>query len=130
MADNSNVEFGLTQLDNNRSFVTTSHEWGREAGSTAILMRAPLLGFSISNITEEDHSHPGGIHYPSGAPFKGNKDATNDVGIAQNHQQINPNIRFNIYTPSDKTYTPYSGNTTRDPLPEIIIPIRKKPKIN
>lgn len=130
MANNSDVEFGITALDDNRSFITTSHEPGREVGSEGILMLAPLLGFSVGNITEQDHSHPEGVTYPSGAPIKGDNNPTLDVGIAQRLERINPNIKFNIYTPSNNSYTPYSGSTTRDPLPEIVLPPAKRKKSN
>lgn len=126
MADNTNVEIGITKLNDDRSFITTSHENGRDAGSTGI-RQIKELGVGAKNMVELTHSHPLGIKVPSGAPT-GNEPPTGDVKIARGIGSVNPNVRFNIYTPSDGKYTPFSGSTKKEALPEFIItaPPRKK----
>ena len=82
MANNTNVEVGITKLNDDRSFITTSHEKGREAGNLGI-RQIEGLGIKIENITEKTHSHPGGISYPSGRPNEGsNEEPTADVKSA------------------------------------------------
>ncbi|MBK7289138.1 MAG: hypothetical protein IPI78_02195 [Chitinophagaceae bacterium] len=130
MANNTNVEVGITKLNDDRSFITTSHEKGREAGNLGI-RQIEGLGIKIENITEKTHSHPGGISYPSGRPNEGsNEEPTADVKSAAILERINPAIKHSIYTPSDGKYTPYSGKTTRPPLPEVIIKSRPRKKTN
>jgi hypothetical protein len=130
MADNTNVEIGITKLNDERNFITTSHEKGREAGSLGI-RQIGELGIKIENIVEKTHSHPGGIKDPSGRPNEGgNEKPTADVASAGILERRNPAIKHYIYTPSNKQYTQYSGKTTRPSLPEIIIKSRPRKKDN
>jgi hypothetical protein len=96
-------------------------------GSTGLL-DDPILKLNTSNLIEDDHSHPGGIHYPSGRNPEGiNVNRNGDVQVAKGLEQQNPNIKFNIYTPSDKAYTPYSGSSAApDEQPVIVTPHKKK----
>jgi hypothetical protein len=125
MADNTQVEFGLTKLNDERNFITTSKGKTQEAGSTGIRQNR-LMGVTVEKILESIHSHPGGIKEPSGAPLPPDNPAL-DVQIAAGLQRSNPNIIFCIYTPSGKSYNQYSGSTTRGELAPagIIVPRRK-----
>lgn len=128
MANDTNVEIGFTKLNDDRSFITTSHEWGREAGNLGI-RQISELGVKVENILEKTHSHPGGIKDPSGRPNEGTGEKpTADVASAANLELRNPSIKHFIYTPSDGKYTQYSGKTTRPPLQEVIIKSRPRKK--
>lgn len=128
MADNSNVEFGLTKMKDGRSFITTSNDETQEVGGTGIKTIAGL-NVTLENVKEHTHSHPAGIEYPSGRPEAGsNEKAGADVLVAQIHERRNPSVKFYIYTPLNKKYTGYSGATTREPLPEIIVTPKRSPK--
>ncbi|NML22221.1 BA14K family protein [Pseudoflavitalea sp. G-6-1-2] len=37
-------------------------------------------------------------------------------------------LKFSIYTPSDGTYTPYSGSTKKDAMEPVIITFPRKKK--
>jgi hypothetical protein len=127
MADNTQVEFGLTKLNDGRNFITTSQDPGQDAGSAGIRQNR-LMGVTAEKILESIHSHPGGIKEPSGAPLEApGSMPKDDVLIAAGLQRKNPNIIFCIYTPSDKTYNQYSGSTTKKDSEVIIsVPRRKK----
>lgn len=130
MANNTDVEIGITKLNDDRNFITTSHEKGREAGNLGI-RQIEELGIKIENIVERNHSHPDGISYPSGRPNEGtNEKPSADVASARILERINPSIKHNIYTPSNGKYTPYSGKTSRPALPEVIIKSRPRKKTN
>jgi hypothetical protein len=128
IANNTKVEFSLTSLNDGRNFITTSHEFGQEAGSTGIRQNKDL-NVSVDNIREMTHSHPLGIKVPSGA-LVGNEQPTSDVLSARLLGKKNPNICFCIYSPSDGTYTEYNGYTKKPDLEPVIItapaPKRKK----
>jgi hypothetical protein len=119
MANNTNIEIGLTVMNDERSFISTSHEPFRTAGLVGIRKNAEL-NIKIENIAEETHSHPLGVHDPSGRTVSDEK-SSGDILGAQLLEKINPGIKFSIYTPSDGVYTSYSGKTTRPPLPEVIV---------
>lgn len=114
MAGNTDVEFGITKFKDGRDFITTSCESTQEAGNLGI-RQILELGLKIENIVEKTHSHPFGIKMPSGAPGADEK-PTGDVLSASILEKINPNIKHFIYTPSDGTYTPYSGKSITPPL--------------
>ena len=126
LANNSNVEFSITKLDDDRNFITTSHEKGGEAGQLGIRQNKDL-NISIESIKEITHSHPLGIKTPSGATV-GNEQPTADVLSARILGGKNSNIKFSIYSPSDGTYTPYNGATKKPNLPEVIITAPKRRK--
>jgi RHS repeat-associated protein len=128
-ADNSDVEFGILKFGDGTDYVTTSHSPTSEVGSRG-LEDDPILNLNLSDLVEQDHSHPGGIHYPSGRVPEGVDDKpTADIGMAKRTEKRAPNVKFNIYTPSDKKYTPYtSSDHTPEETPVIITaPRRKKP---
>lgn len=106
LADNSNIEWGITKFSDGENYVTTSREWGRELGGTGIITNVP--GLAQKNVTEHDHSHPGGIDYPSGMVPEGMESTSGDVASAkaQERRFPNSNIKFNIYTPSNGKYHP------------------------
>jgi len=122
MANNTDVEVGITKLDNGKSFITTSHDEGREAGSAGIAQNK-ALGVVPGKIREMSHSHPGGKKEPSGTVTPGHN-PTADVGIAQKMEKINPDIKFSIYTPSDGRYKNYSGSTQPVPLPTVTVTVK------
>ena len=123
VANNSNVEWSIIQTcDNN--FISTTHDAGMEAGSTGILTNKDLIP-NRNNVNEIDHSHPGGIKLPSGLE---DPNAKGDVQNAANVSKKSPNAKFNIYTPSDGAYHPYSGSTTRPDLEPVIIRSTRKKK--
>ncbi|KIC89056.1 JAB-like toxin 1 domain-containing protein [Flavihumibacter sp. ZG627] len=126
LANNANVEFSITKLDDDRNFITTSHEKGGEAGQLGIRQNGDL-NISAENIKEITHSHPLGIKTPSGATV-GNENPTADVLSARLLGGKNSNIKFSIYSPSDGTYTPYNGRSKKPNLPEVIITAPKRKK--
>jgi hypothetical protein len=128
-AKNTDVEFGIMKFNDGTDYVVTSHEHTNDNGLSAVLYD-PVLKLNPANLIEQDHSHPDGIHYPSGRNVEGmDLDRQGDVQNAKSLEKIAPNIKFNIYTPSDGVYTPYSGSTHQPNLPAIIVtPKLKKPK--
>lgn len=128
-ANNSRVEFGIIKVEDGRSYISTSHEYGQNAGITAVLANRNMLGFKIENITELTHSHPDGIKAPSGAPVAGtDQQPSSDVEAARVIGNKSPNAVFRIYTPSDKKYSNYDGNTTRPDLENVIVTPQIKKK--
>jgi RHS repeat-associated protein len=126
-ADNTNVEFGILKFDNGTDYVTTSHMDQGNVGPTGLL-DDPILNLKVSDLTEMDHSHPLGIKYPSGRNIEGvDENREGDIQVAQKYEKINPNIKFSIYTPNDKQYTPYTGSERAPNLePVQVIGHRKK----
>ena len=128
-AQNSNVEWSIMKFSDGQNFVSTTHEAGMEAGSNGILSDK-TLNLDKSELIEHDHSHPGGIHYPSGlTPAGVNADRGGDIGAAKREVRTSPNVQFNIYTPSDGQYTPYHSTDHEPEMEPVIItaPRRKKP---
>lgn len=85
-------------------------------------------GEGAGNIVDFTHSHPGGIHYPSGlAPSGMNVNRGGDMEIVRIFVKYSPSARFNVYTPQDGEYTPYHSTDTKGDLsPIIVTPHRKK----
>lgn len=88
----------------------------------------PSTGHTIKDVVGQDHSHPAGIQSPSGTVLEGMSpdDETGDIANARLIHSQNPNVIFNIYTPSNGKYTPYDENTKTPTMPEIIITVPKK----
>jgi len=129
-ANNTDVEFSILKFGDGTDYVSTSHMAGGEVGSTG-LMGDPILNLNASNLVEDDHSHPGGIRYPSGRVPEGAsaEGREGDIQAAAQTEKRSPNVKFNVYTPSDKKYTPYKGSDTLPSETPVIItaPRRKKP---
>lgn len=120
----------MLKFGDGQNFVSTSHSEFGDPSTNAILFD-PSLNLASKDLTEYDHSHPGGIHYPSGRPLEGeNSRNCCDIGVAErtNKQFPGSNIKYNIYTPSDGQFTPYTTDSKRPGLPVLIItaPIKKK----
>ena len=64
-AKNSNVEWSNSSFSEGKNFVSTTHEHGGE-GFAQLLLKGNVPGESASDLLEYDHSHPGGVPYPSG----------------------------------------------------------------
>lgn len=129
LADNTDIEWGITKFSDGENYITTSREKGRELGGSGILKKIP--GLTDKDMTERNHSHPDGIDYPSGRVNEGQTGHNGgDIGVAQilEQQFPNSNISFNIYTPSDGKYHPYTSNTKRPNLPEVVLPPARKKK--
>ncbi|HET7116643.1 MAG TPA: RHS repeat-associated core domain-containing protein, partial [Hanamia sp.] len=126
-ADNSNVEWSVMKFSDKQNLVTTSHSATSDIASRE-LIRNPELKLTSKELVELDHSHPGGIHYPSGRVPAGMTSQSGDVPFANWVESKFPNsaIKFNIYTPSDGAYTPYDGNTVLPDLAPVIIEMPKK----
>ena len=127
-ANNSNVEWGMLKFSDGQNFISTTHEAGMNAGSNGILSDKSL-NLDRAKLIEDDHSHPGGVHYPSGlTPAGVDVDRGGDIGAAKRLVGSAPNVRFNIYTPSDGQYTPYHSTDHEPDLAPVIItaPRRKK----
>ena len=89
------------------------------------------LNLSSRDLIDLDHSHPGGIHYPSGrAPEGINNDEGGDVPYAKwvEGKFSNSNVHFNIYTPLDGQFTPYDGDTKLPDLPPVTVTAKRKKK--
>lgn len=120
-ANNTDMEWGLTTFSDGETYITTSRERTFEVGGRGILARDPSL--LDKDMTIKNHSHPDGIDYPSLE--------TGDVGVAKFLEQLYPNskISFNIYTPSNGKYHPYTSDTKRTgDLPEFVVPPAKRKK--
>jgi RHS repeat-associated core domain len=127
-ADNTDVEFSISKFSDGTSYVTTTHMRGGEVGSKGIL-QDPILGLNITSLIEQNHSHPDGINYPSGRTPDGIDVSRNgDIAWAKLLLKRAPDVKFNIYTPNDKKYTPYKSTDRAPALPEVIVtpPRRKK----
>jgi hypothetical protein len=127
-ANNTDVEFGILKFGDGTDYVSTSHIAGGNVGSRGLL-DDPILNLNASDLVESDHSHPGGIHYPSGRVPEGvDVDRGGDISDAKRVEKRSPNVKFNIYTPSDKKYTPYKSSDKEPDEPPVIItaPRRKK----
>ena len=89
---------------------------GGEVGSRGLL-NDPILNLNNADLKELTHSHPDGIDYPSGRVPEGvNESRGGDIGFGKMVERRSPGVKFNIYTPSNRKYTPY---TTSDKLPEM-----------
>jgi RHS repeat-associated protein len=127
-AKNSNVEWSMTKFSDGQNFVSTTHENGAE-GFLGLTIGGNISGENASKILEFDHSHPGGIHYPSGlAPAGMNVNRGGDMEAARAVIGKSTSAQFNIYTPSDGQYTPYHSTDAEPDLPEIIITTHPKKK--
>ncbi|HEY4194809.1 MAG TPA: hypothetical protein VGM63_04695, partial [Mucilaginibacter sp.] len=62
---------------------------------------------------------------PEGASAEGRE---GDIQAAARTEKRSPNVKFSIYTPSDKTYTPYKSSDTEPDLPPVILSIPRKKK--
>jgi RHS repeat-associated protein len=126
LAKNSNVEWSLSKFDNGRDFISTSHLPGTEPGSNGILTNTKL-NLGGAKLIEADHSHPGGVQYPSGRMAKGVTGVPGDITNSRWVESLYPgqHIRFNIYTPSDGKFTPYNSST-EDVLKEVFVTPKKK----
>jgi RHS repeat-associated protein len=126
-AKNSNVEWSNSSFSDGKNFVSTTHEHGGE-GFAQLLLKGNVPGESASNLLEYDHSHPGGVPYPSGrAPAGMNVNRGGDMEVVRDFVKYSPSAKFNIYTPGNGQYTPYQSTDTEPDLPPIIItPHRKK----
>lgn len=128
LADHTDIEWGISKFADGDNFITTSREHGRDIGGTGILYDVP--GILKKDLVEKNHSHPGGIDYPSGRVLQGQISKSGDIGNAIVTEKRFPNstIRFNIYTPSNGQYHPYKSTDTEPDLPEIIIQSPRKKK--
>jgi RHS repeat-associated protein len=128
-ADNTDVEFSILKFADGTDYVATSHTDQGEIGSKGLL-GDPVLKLPNSTLTELDHSHPLGIKYPSGLEPAGvnNDDDQGDIQFAKKVLKGSPNVKFSIYTPNDRQYTPYNSTDTKPDEPPVIItaPRRKK----
>lgn len=121
-ANNSNVEWGLNRFADGQNFITTTHNPTGNEGSIGLFYDKSLN--ITSPLVEQIHSHPGGIHEPSGRVSEGSaENRGGDIGNAKFLDRMYPNstIKYSIYTPSDGRMTPYTSKTFMPPLPEIII---------
>ena len=58
-------------------------------------------------------------------------DREGDIAVAKREEKRSPKVKFNIYTPSDHKYTPYSSSTNEpDSQPVIITAPRRKKTSN
>jgi hypothetical protein len=127
-AKNSNVEWSNYSFSDGKNFVSTTHEHGGE-GFAQLLLKGNVPGESASNILEFTHSHPDGVHYPSGlAPSGTNVNRGGDMNAVRQFVKYSPSAQFNIYTPNDGQYTPYHSTDTEPDLAPVIVtfPRRKK----
>jgi RHS repeat-associated protein len=121
VAKNSNVEWSITNFSDGQNYLSTAHLHDAE-GFPALLLQGKIPGESISNLVQEDHSHPGGVHYPSGlAPAGMNVNRGGDINVAKRILKYSPSAKFDIYTPSDGKYTPYHSTDTEPDLEPVII---------
>jgi RHS repeat-associated protein len=128
-ANNTDVEFSILKFDNGTDYVSTSHMAGGEVGARGLL-DDPILNLPASGLVELDHSHPLGIHNPSGLVPEGvNESNGGDIEFGKRVEKRSPNVKYNIYTPTDNQYTPYKSSDRKpDEAPVIITaPRRKKP---
>lgn len=117
VADNSNVEWGLNEFADAHNYVSTGHWPTSEVGAYALFNQSSM-NFSGRQLIRSDHSHPGGIHSPSGQGTQGG-DKNWAWGLQNRFQN---KIRFDIYTPSDGISTPYKpGHNEPISLDEIKI---------
>ena len=126
-ANNSKVEWGIMKFSDKQNIVTTSHSATGDI-ATRELINNPEFNLQSKDLVELNHSHPVGIHYPSGRVPAGMKSESGDVAFANwvENKFPNSNTKFNIYTPSDGALTPYDGNTTQPDLEPVIIKSSKK----
>jgi hypothetical protein len=94
--------------------LTTSHEEKRESGMTYLINGQLRFGYTAR---EFNHSHPNNTPYPSGSfdhPKTGQPAGTwGDVGFANGVSNIfKGNVKYNIYTPKDKSYINFNGNSS------------------
>ncbi|WP_307384502.1 JAB-like toxin 1 domain-containing protein [Chitinophaga terrae (ex Kim and Jung 2007)] len=121
-ANNTNVEWGLNRFADGQNFITTTHNPTGNQGSFGLFFDKSLN--ITSPLVEQDHSHPGGVHEPSGRVPEGSTESRGgDIANAKYLDRMYPGstIKYNIYTPSDGRMTPYTSKTSMPPLPEIII---------
>lgn len=118
-AENSNVEWSLVKVSDGRSFVSTSNSKTSEAGGVGVVNHL-LMG--LGHPVEWDHSHPMGIHYPSGrVPAGSDFPESADIAVSRWISKKFFGSTFNIFTPVDGQSTPYNYNTKLPPLPEVIV---------
>jgi len=125
VANNSDIEWSISKFSDGSNFITTSREKERELGSTGILNDIP--GILEKSMTESNHSHPYGIEYPSGRMPEGEISTRGDIAVANLLEKRFPSstIKFNIYTPNNGEYHPYTSRTFDPGLPEVIIPAKR-----
>jgi RHS repeat-associated protein len=120
VAKNSTPEWSITKLSNGDNYVSTTKSGTMELGAKALLLSGK---YGSNSITEYDHSHPGGIHYPSGR-----SSGSGDVQFAKYMEGKNHGdpIMFNIYTPSDGQYSPYTSSSKEPDMEPVIIKTKAK----
>jgi RHS repeat-associated protein len=127
-AKNTDVEWALIKFKGGNDFIENSGWPTANSGVEGLFETDKSVKFGYKDLVEFDHSHPGGVQYPSGR-VNNAESLEHESGDIQNARLIhskNPNVRFNIYTGTNGEYTPYDENTKRPDLPEIIITIPKK----
>jgi hypothetical protein len=81
-------------------------------------------------LVESTHSHPMGVTSPSGLTPEGdNTNRGGDMSVTRLFEgRYYTPINYNIYTPSNGKYTPYSSKSKMENLMEVIItaPRRRK----
>jgi RHS repeat-associated protein len=102
-ANNSNVEWGLNEFSDGQSFVTTGHSSTSEAGAFALFYHSSFNAAG-KDLIRSDHSHPDGIHTPSG---EGTQGGDRPWALGLQHLFPKSNTSFDIYTPLDGQTTPY-----------------------
>jgi RHS repeat-associated protein len=115
VASNTDVEWSHAKLgiagNKGLNYLTTSHEEEFENGMSELLYNQLRFGYSLREI---NHSHPGNVDYPSGSfDYKGKKTGEwGDVGFAKwNNAIFGSKVKFNIFTPKDGKYIPYSAKS-------------------
>jgi len=123
LSQNTTVEWGqllLGQTDEKGlNIITTSHEADRNRTTTFLLENKYKYGYTIRGL---NHSHPNNMPYPSGL-LTDNADiefARYLTAIAKGNGCRTP--FFNIYTPVDNNYIPFSQNSRRSDFPPITLP--------
>ncbi len=126
-ANNSDVEWGLSIFSDGNNYVTTSHSQTSEAGIVGVVVNKEFghqpMNMLTPRLVESTHSHPFGISSPSGLTIEGdNTDRRGDMSVTRifESKYFTP-IKYNIYTPSDGKYTPYSSKSKMPNLMEVII---------
>ncbi len=126
-ANNSDVEWGLSVFSDDKNYVTTSHSETSEAGIVGVVVNKEFghqpMNMLTPRLVESTHSHPMGVTNPSGLTSEGdNTNRGGDMSVTRlfESRYYTP-INYNIYTPSNRKYTPYSSKSKMENLMEIII---------
>ena len=95
-AQNSDVEWSQTTVGQETNYITTSHTSNADAGMDYEIQTKAT---DSNPLIEANHSHPGNTNTPS----------VGDATVAGQALSRFPNAQFNIFTPGNEQYVPFTN---------------------